>query len=819
MNTDQHKRVTDDDTETNMDNDIEHEINEKNKTGKIAVNDTTEKNNNQHSQKEDGDETEKTPPIEHNPQVFTDESDREAPVGDKTNKDNELSEDDETEQEEESYNYKRRKSQDRQSNDSFNLEEDTQGVAKQNTPTAPEYNSDSAIEETYKPHPIKGRAVRTQSERQYGLRNIARQDYAKIHKAETESKKSKQPTKQGKKAAPKKERKRKKTEDSDPENDTKRQKEDLESMDGPNDQTYQKEEEEEPNIIEDTPEKKKEEKPKETDNVKSLNIRINKLSNELRDIKETSKRDANKIKIITVEKQRLENDLKTAKRQASQMKEDNRTITQELEKEKKRHTREAEERKKDEREEERQTTKLKSQIDHLKKEKTDMTRQLHELRETIKNLQEKNCTMQLTITDLELDQAELKRLKILCDNLKEKLDEERQENKNLIKQIKERPQKPTEEEKPASNRRALLIADSNRKTITKELAGNTIEWDETPDIYTIKELEKRIKDTPNEALRECDIIVIMLGTNDIAKKMMTASEATMKLIHIAEEIRSKAEVQVGICQPPPMAIRTEPYLNTEMSILASTIEEINIEGTTPIITRDALTEHPKSVTLQPDGIHLTYTGAELIAASIEQQTETILQQNRIPKPVKQRLGKKEVHTKANTKTTKTLVVPERAVGHIVGKKGRTIQATQDEFKVHVSIKKPEGRAKHHEAEVTGQPSNVEKAIEHIKWIVDNHRTREDSTERDQPKERSQEICAFYRSKKGCRNGSRCPFKHTKGTDTPAGRERRQRSRSNSPRETDSNTKRRREQQRNEQQRSYNHTPDVISTRRITPNRR
>ena len=104
---------------------------------------------------------------------------------------------------------------------------------------------------------------------------------AKIHRTEVETKKNKQPTKQVTKGEGRREKRKK--DDSNQENENKRQKEDLEGMEYPQTQTNQtkrsrtkhKQHQQWSSTQQNT------EKAAGADKIKTLNLRISKLSNEL----------------------------------------------------------------------------------------------------------------------------------------------------------------------------------------------------------------------------------------------------------------------------------------------------------------------------------------------------------------------------------------------------------------------------------------------------------------------------------------------------------------------------------------------------------
>lgn len=350
-----------------------------------------------------------------------------------------------------------------------------------------------------------------------------------------------------------------------------------------------------------------------------------------------------------------------------------------------------------------------------------------------------------------------------------------------------------------------LVADSNRKKITKHLKEKLKEYEitETQNIYQTTDLQEFMIPRPPKT----DITIVMMGTNDA--RLGKGETATKNLQQIADVVDND---KIIVSQIPPIEIGTkgeEKYedIQADRRIINRLISNqfkhhVNI---TPL----NIEQHNKGNILGDDGYHLTDEGgkkiADLIATATEKMIKTTKPKSRHPSQPATYPNQTATHPNQQDETqqkTQTITIPPGIGRHVVGRQGKTITEIKSRNKVEIQTGQPNEQDETI-MKISGKKNNIDKAVEDITNIIDEHLERQRKME-ERKREQEGIECRYF--KEGhCRYGEGCWQKHTK--------EYRNRGNNTRGRETDRNENRRKTRSPSRNSNKYQARPQYQSTDR------
>ena len=194
----------------------------------------------------------------------------------------------------------------------------------------------------------------------------------------------------------------------------------------------------------------------------------------------------------------------------------------------------------------------------------------------------------------------------IAKDLQTLLDETEQINDHLLKEHmnKQEPKPSTNQEnlpRPKPNQtKKILIADSNRKYISPHLDTEESDWAVMSGVYTTDELLDLIDSGKhNDTLKQQEIVVIMLGTNDIrgskGRKEKSGSQVYTQLLKACDKITTHLNIPTAIVQ---MWRCWTPGWKQPKQRLPR------------LSTPKTSGKNPKTKILQKDGFHFTETGGK-----------------------------------------------------------------------------------------------------------------------------------------------------------------------------------------------------------------
>ena len=128
----------------------------------------------------------------------------------------------------------------------------------------------------------------------------------------------------------------------------------------------------------------------------------------------------------------------------------------------------------------------------------------------------------------------------------------------------------------------------------------------------------------DDMIREQELMVVMLGTNDIkgskGRRENSGSKVFTDLLEACDRITSRFNTPAAIVQVPP---QSSPARDIEVAVLNARLETVQTETPLVIHTQD-IRKTPKDKTLQKDGFHLTDTAGQKIAEAINTATEDLI---------------------------------------------------------------------------------------------------------------------------------------------------------------------------------------------------
>ena len=260
-------------------------------------------------------------------------------------------------------------------------------------------------------------------------------------------------------------------------------------------------------------------------------------------------------------------------------------------------------------------------------------------------------------------------------------------------------------------------------------------------IYTVDELHDVLDSGEHDdMIREQEIVVIMLGTNDIrgskGRRENSDSKVFTDLLEACDRITSRFNTPTAIVQVPP---QSSPAHDIEVAVLNTRLETVQTETRIVIHTQD-IRKTPKDKTLQKDGFHLTDTAGQKIAEAINTATEDLI------KPAELKVHKIETD-RDNAK-------------FVIGRKGTRIESLWMKHNVTITTEnKKEGNNSYCTIAIKGYKENTDAAAEEIRKILDD--ANRDLRLRLEEKNREREVCQFFIRGK-CIFGNRCRNAHPAG---------------------------------------------------------
>ena len=398
--------------------------------------------------------------------------------------------------------------------------------------------------------------------------------------------------------------------------------------------------------------------------------------------------------------------------------------------------------------------KLTKSKDDEKKKRKEMEKAKKETEKTIQKLQEQKEQDQKTIQELN---DKLEETREMAKDLQTLLDETEQINDHLLREHmnKQEPKPSTSHEnlpRPKPNKtKKMLIADSNRKYISPYLDTEESDWAVLSGVYTTDELLDLIDSGEhNDTLKQQEIVVIMLGTNDIrgskGRKEKSGSQVYTQLLKACDKITTHLNTPTAIVQIPP---QSSPAHDIEVAVLNTRMETTQTETPQIIHTQD-IRKKPKDKILQKDGFHLTETGGEKIAQNINEATKNIT------KPAELKVHKIDTE-RDNAK-------------FVIGRQGTRIESLRNKYNVTITTEnKKDGQDSYCVIAIKGLKDNTDAAAKEIRQILD--KANQDLRQKIQEKVKDRETCLFY-LRGQCMFGNRCRNAHPAGEKRARSTERR-----------------------------------------------
>ena len=210
-------------------------------------------------------------------------------------------------------------------------------------------------------------------------------------------------------------------------------------------------------------------------------------------------------------------------------------------------------------------SKLTKSKDEEKKKRKEMEKAKKEHEKTIQKLQEQK----------EQDEQDLQTL----------LEETEQINDHLLREHmhKQEPRPSTSQQNQPQRKQTrtnkLLIADSDRKHISPYLDTEKSVWAVMEGIYTEDELHDVLNSGEHDdMIREQEIVVVLLGTNDIrgskGKGEKSGSKVFTDLLDVCDRITSRFNTPTAIVQVPP---QSSPAHDIEIAVLNTRLEQSKLK--------------------------------------------------------------------------------------------------------------------------------------------------------------------------------------------------------------------------------------------------
>ena len=292
----------------------------------------------------------------------------------------------------------------------------------------------------------------------------------------------------------------------------------------------------------------------------------------------------------------------------------------------------------------------------------------------------------------------------------------------------------------------LLVGDSNSREIYPHLENRHDNWDQLKDIFTIKELELRVR--RDEIPTGYDAIILSQGTNDI-RYDEDGYRMAKKMITTAQELSDKMpEVEIIVMDLPPLDdLSKNREVNLYNFTLATNKESIKIVEISAAMKEEE--ERKKEMKeemkiLREDGFHLTPEAGKIAANRLKEKIQGKKSSSATPR---------EKETEKN-ETAETWYIPKKAGSAVIGRNGKTIREIQEKHRVSVHLDDAPINKDVQKITVKGEQQDVHRARSEIVEIVDNHGGTGQTA-----KARSKVEC-WYFQKGQCRNGSRCGYAHT-----------------------------------------------------------
>ena len=389
-------------------------------------------------------------------------------------------------------------------------------------------------------------------------------------------------------------------------------------------------------------------------------------------------------------------------------------------------------------------SKLTKSKDEEKKKRKEIEKAKKENEKTLQKLQEQKEQDDRTISELT---KKLEETREMAKDLQTLLEETEQINDHLLREhmhTQEPNPSTSQDNQPQRNQtrtKKMLIADSNRKYISPHLDTENSDWAVMGGIYTVDELHDVLDSGEHDdMIREQEIVVVMLGTNDIrgskGRREKSGSKVFTDLLEACDRITSHFNTPTAIVQVPP---QSSPAHDIEVAVLNTRLETAQTETPLVIHTQD-IRRTPKDKTLQKDGFHLTDTAGQRIAEAINTATEDLV------KPAELKVHKIETD-RDNAK-------------FVIGRKGTRIEGLRMKHNVTITTEnKKEGNNSYCTIAIKGYKENTDAAAEEIKKILDD--ANRDLRLRLEEKNQEREICQFFIRGK-CMFGNRCRNAHPAG---------------------------------------------------------
>jgi len=304
-------------------------------------------------------------------------------------------------------------------------------------------------------------------------------------------------------------------------------------------------------------------------------------------------------------------------------------------------------------------------------------------------------------------------------------------NRNLTEEISNlKKQLKTDNRDETANIR--LIIDSNRRNINRKLADLTktlpkTRLHEATNVYTTVDLARKVDMHENN---QDALTIIFIGTNDI--RTGHRETAMDNMVEIAGKLDPDSTIA---CTIP---VTRQNSINCKV---LNTVIESSFKHVVPldkIITPEML---------RSDGYHLNEEGGSMAAEAI------FLKISEMTSTLREKEPARDESPKNRTKTeTRSILLDEHIVKHVVGKGGKTINNITAEHNVTITLSNEEktGRTR---ITIKGDKENIEGALTAINTKVENQTTTAlaQTTHTNLP-------CRFYREG-NCKYGDKCWRRH------------------------------------------------------------
>ena len=350
------------------------------------------------------------------------------------------------------------------------------------------------------------------------------------------------------------------------------------------------------------------------------------------------------------------------------------------------------------------------------------------------------------ITDLKTELAKTKEEK---DDIQTRLAETEQINDHLLKQYMSKDESQSSEDSETNTTpqrpKIMIIADSNRKNISRHLDITAADWSVVNTVYDVNELKDFVNSKESAELKNQEAAIIMLGTNDIrgsmGRKETSGNRVYEKLIETANKIKNLGP-QVAITQIPPM---TQPDHDIQAAVLNTRLESSNNPGI-HIITHN-IRKNPKEKTLERDGFHLSNLGGQIIAHVINENAQQIITTNE-PQPQTEDIRIHKIET------------TQEKAKFVIGKQGNRIRTLKEKYNVNINTENNRiGNQSTCTITIKGSGANTNDAADEIHQIIDNaQHTLRKALEEKEERDKDKEVCRFY-LRGECDFGLRCRNAH------------------------------------------------------------